>query len=174
MQKRHRVVDAGLWGIRQVNYPVAGTTIDEIKHSMDRNKIMQYRWWAGFSHEASRGRGGNIILTYQFFIISPKLRGTPGKAALGRWNTYSRNIRRHEMNHIVIERAIVSRMLRSGSLKEIRQVAKFGQKMDNSYDKVTDHGRLEGGRLDFKGRKRSFTPLIRGYCNRIAKFKTVR
>jgi len=171
MAKRFRAIAAGSDRVIRIRYQVRGSTIAEITESLSKNRPMKSNFWADYSWKLHGGNPNSAVLQYQFFTLSPRLASRPESAIRKRWNEYYSDTMRHEANHTRIEKASVRRMLKAGSRAELAKVHKFATILDNRYDKVTDHGRLEGCRIDFKGKKRDFTKVVDRYIRRIGEFE---
>jgi predicted secreted Zn-dependent protease len=151
-----RLVDKGTRKISLRNYPVTGTTFDEIRSSIQGNQHVP-GGMAGYTslefktetRETSIMGGiplqSETVVVYAVGITLPLLvTGALSETVARGWNAYQQKLYSHEVNHARIYFAAVDRTLKVQDQSRFEAIIGEAKRLSQGYDNATQHGIREG------------------------------
>lgn len=165
---------------RVTHYPVGGSNSEEIFLSIKRNSPIS-GGNAGYTSFECRWRENRrvlvvvramteMVLEYSIEVTLPGLNASRISEQIAReWIPFYQKLHAHEMNHVRIYQATISRML------ELREAVRFpalvgeSNRLSAEYDVVSEHGIREGTVLGGSAGQ-DFEPWIRRALDHIASF----
>lgn len=178
-----RIIDRGSRQVRLANYPVTGSTHDEIRSSILRNKLVP-GGLAGytslhFKTERTDTRtilGGvpldtQIVVEYAIQITLPLMKSKTLTETIARdWNAYQQKLYLHELNHARIYFAAIDRVLGVRDPTRFPPIIEEAKRLSEGYDNATKHGIKEGCVLGDTFNAQDFGPWIDQALRKLASY----
>jgi hypothetical protein len=151
-----RLRDIGCRSVRRRTYPVRGVNLDEISESIDANTTVEggKAGQTSLSFESEEKRttlfGGitvdrEIVLDYTIETLLPELsRGGVPPAVQVQYDRFYSNLCLHEANHARIYFAAIDLMISVKDPKKFGLIYSESNKIQDEYDRISNHGILEG------------------------------